>query len=159
MRTTVVGYNIVFGSRGYGVFDGKVAALANFQLKEMPVDEAFMVGYGLGRAMAGERVVVWFERLNFLYEAMGELCNHVNVIEKLWGKVDMEVWVVKQTGEELGCQHSVVWADVRAVDELLPEVKLRFGERADGGGVEKLWFAREDVGSIEEWWKETERGG
>ncbi len=72
---------------GYGVSIGKaMGTLANVnpaQLIEMPVAENLMVGFAIGLALKGLKPVVFFERFDFVLNAMDAIVNHLDKIKTL----------------------------------------------------------------------------
>lgn len=67
---------------GYGVKHGMamgtLKGIAPEQLIETPVAENLMVGMAMGMAMAGRRPVVYFERFDFILNALDALVNHLD---------------------------------------------------------------------------------
>jgi len=78
-RTFFIGYNIRRGSRAYGT-------LANVPAEkciEMPVAENLMVGLATGMALEGYKPVVFFERHDFMLNALDSIVNHLSKLEEM----------------------------------------------------------------------------
>ena len=72
-----LGYNISLGSQAYGTL---THVPAHHKL-EMPVAENLMAGLAIGLALAGERPVLFFERHDFVLNALDALVNHLDKLE------------------------------------------------------------------------------
>jgi len=70
-----IGYGIRHGRAGGTLKDVAVA-----QLIETPVAENLMMGMAIGLALAGRRPVVYFERFDFILNAMDAMVNHLDKI-------------------------------------------------------------------------------
>lgn len=72
---------------GYGLKrNGAMGTLANVppeQLTEFPVAEGLMVSAAIGMSLAGLLPVVYFERMDFMANAIDALVNHLLPAEKL----------------------------------------------------------------------------
>lgn len=78
-RTVFLGYNILFGSRAYGTLAGIPAA----QCVETPVAENLMCGLAIGMALTGKRPVLFYERHDFVLNALDQIVNHLDKIETM----------------------------------------------------------------------------
>lgn len=72
---------------GYGLKrNGGMGTLANIppnQLTEFPVAESLMTSAAIGMSLAGLLPVVYFERMDFMMNAMDAIVNHLLPAEKL----------------------------------------------------------------------------
>lgn len=74
-----LGYGVKHGGQAAGTLKG----INPEQLIETPVAENLMMGMAIGLALAGRRPVVYFERFDFILNAMDAIVNHLDKIEKL----------------------------------------------------------------------------
>jgi len=74
-----IGYNVRCGGRAYGAFKN----IPDDNLLETPLAENLMLGLGMGVSLEGFRPVVFFERHEFLMNAMDAIVNTLDVIEKI----------------------------------------------------------------------------
>jgi pyruvate/2-oxoglutarate/acetoin dehydrogenase E1 component len=69
---------------GYGITKthamGTLKDVPPAQLIEMPVAENLMAGAAIGMALAGARPVVYFERCDFILNALDAIVNHLNAL-------------------------------------------------------------------------------
>lgn len=72
---------------GYGISIGKaMGTLKNVptsKLIEMPVAENLMVGFATGLALKGLKPVVFFERFDFILNALDAIVNHLDKIKTI----------------------------------------------------------------------------
>lgn len=72
---------------GYGLRTGRaMGTLANVpedRLIEFPVAEGLMTSAAIGMALMGYKPVVYFERMDFMMNAMDAIVNHLNAVKKL----------------------------------------------------------------------------
>src|ERR1700730_8083640 len=72
---------------GYGISIGKAMGtlknVAPAQLIEMPVAENLMVGFATGLALKGLKPVVFFERFDFILNALDAIVNHLDKIKTI----------------------------------------------------------------------------
>lgn len=73
---------------GYGLLDGKggcgtMKNIPNEKIVEMPVAENLMVGVAHGLALAGLRPLVYFERADFIAEAVSAIANHLDCAREI----------------------------------------------------------------------------
>ena len=73
-----VGYGIK-----YGRAMGTLKYVADEQLIETPVAENLMVGLAVGLALKGLKPVVFFERFDFVLNAMDAIVNHLDKIKEI----------------------------------------------------------------------------
>ncbi len=72
---------------GYGLTHGRaagtLAGVSSAQLLETPVAENLMVGLATGAALRGRKPVVYFERADFVLNAMDAIVNHLDKLAAL----------------------------------------------------------------------------
>ncbi len=73
-QTLYIGYNVACGSQANGTLSGVPKA----QLIETPVAENLMVGVAIGLALQGFKPVVYFERYDFILNALDAIVNHLD---------------------------------------------------------------------------------
>ena len=78
-NTVFVGYNLKYGSKGYGTLTG----VPESKIIEMPVAEALMTGLCTGLSLTGYLPILIFERHDFLLLAADQIVNHLIKIEEL----------------------------------------------------------------------------
>ena len=78
-NTIFIGYNICHGSEAYGTL--KDIPLS--QRLEMPVAESLMIGLATGMSLEGYRPVVFFERHDFVLNALDGIVNHLDKIKSM----------------------------------------------------------------------------
>lgn len=78
-KTIFLGYNISFGSKAYGT----LTDIPNKQKIETPVAENLIIGLAIGLSLEGYRPVVFFERHDFIPNAMDGIINHLDKIENM----------------------------------------------------------------------------
>lgn len=86
----IIGYNVAAPSFGGGSFryvDPK-------KLIEMPLAENLMMGVAMGMALTGHYPLVYFERFDFVTNAMDAIVNHLDKMEALSrGQFDPKVLI------------------------------------------------------------------
>lgn len=80
-NTVFIGYNISFGSKAYGTLKD----VSDSKKIETPVAENLMNGLAMGMALEGFRPVVFFERHDFILNALDGIVNHLDKFELLTG--------------------------------------------------------------------------
>jgi pyruvate dehydrogenase E1 component beta subunit len=78
-RTVFLGYNVCFGSRAYGT----LADIPTERCLETPVAENLMAGLAIGMGLTGLRPVLFYERHDFILNALDALVNHLDKMETL----------------------------------------------------------------------------
>jgi len=72
---------------GYGLTHGRAAGtlsgVPTAQLLETPVAENLMTGLAIGAALRGRKPVVYFERADFVLNAMDAIVNHLDKLATL----------------------------------------------------------------------------
>lgn len=77
--TLFVGYNVGRGSKANGTLTG----VSPGQLIETPVAENLMAGMAIGLSLEGFKPVVYFERFDFITNALDAIVNHLDKLETL----------------------------------------------------------------------------
>ena len=75
-KTVFIGYNVRIGKAG-----GTLEGITDEQLVETPVAENLMVGMAIGMSLNGHYPIVYFERFDFIMNAMDAIINHLDKIE------------------------------------------------------------------------------
>jgi pyruvate dehydrogenase E1 component beta subunit len=75
-KTVFIGYNVRVGRAG-----GTLEEISDDQLIETPVAENLMVGMAIGMSLNGHYPIVYFERFDFIMNAMDAIINHLDKIE------------------------------------------------------------------------------
>ncbi len=78
-RMIFLGYNVLYGSRAYGT----LTSVPSEQCLETPVAENLMAGLAIGMSLAGYRPVLFFERHDFVLNALDGIVNHLDKIESM----------------------------------------------------------------------------
>ncbi|MCK5604828.1 hypothetical protein KAR91_23260 [Candidatus Pacearchaeota archaeon] len=78
-RTIFLGYNILYGSRAYGT----LTDIPREMCHETPVAENLMAGLAIGMSLAGYRPVLFYERHDFILNALDSIVNHLDKIESM----------------------------------------------------------------------------
>ena len=78
-RTIFLGYNILFGSRAYGT----LTDVPREMCRETPVAENLMAGLAIGMSLEGYRPVLFYERHDFILNALDSIVNHMDKIEAM----------------------------------------------------------------------------
>lgn len=77
-RTIFVGYNVLFGKAA-----GTLNRIKEAQLIEMPLAEGVMASAAIGMSLDGCLPVLYFERMDFLTNAMDAIVNHLDKMSGL----------------------------------------------------------------------------
>jgi len=78
-RTLFLGYNINYGSQAYGT----LSTIPKEKKIETPVAENLMMGLATGLAIEGYKPVVFFERHDFMLNALDSIINHLDKIKTM----------------------------------------------------------------------------
>lgn len=78
-RAVFLGYNVLYGSRAYGTLTG----VPKEKCIETPVAENLMAGLAIGMALTGYRPVLFYERHDFVLNALDAIVNHLDKIEAM----------------------------------------------------------------------------
>jgi len=75
-KTVFLGYNTRCGRA-----NGTLKDVPATQIIETPLAENLMMGMAIGMALEGYRPVVYFERFDFIFNALDSIVNHLNMIK------------------------------------------------------------------------------
>lgn len=78
-RVRFIGYNVKFGIRAYGTLKG----VPENRIIETPLAENLMTGLAMGMSLEGYKPVLFFERHDFLLNALDAIVNHLDKIERM----------------------------------------------------------------------------
>ena len=78
-KTIFVGYNVRYGNKAAGTLNG----ISESQLLETPVAENLMLGLAIGLSIEGFKPIVYFERFDFILNALDAIVNHLDKIKEL----------------------------------------------------------------------------
>ncbi|MCK5043473.1 hypothetical protein KAR52_00535 [Candidatus Pacearchaeota archaeon] len=73
-NTVFLGYNVCFGSKAYGT----LSDVPRDKKIETPLAENLMMGLGIGMSLEGYRPVIFFERHDFVLNALDGIVNHLD---------------------------------------------------------------------------------
>lgn len=78
-KTIFLGYNILHGSQAYGT----LTDVPKEMCLETPVAENLMAGLAIGLSLEGYRPVLFYERHDFILNALDAIVNHLDKIESM----------------------------------------------------------------------------
>ena len=78
-NTVFLGYNVCFGSKAYGTLND----IPQDKKIETPLAENLMMGLGMGMSLEGYRPVIFFERHDFVLNALDGIINHLDKLESM----------------------------------------------------------------------------
>jgi len=78
-KAIFLGYNVKYGSKG----DGAYVNIPDCKLIETPVAENLMMGMAIGLSLEGYLPIVYYERFDFILNALDAMVNHLDKIEKM----------------------------------------------------------------------------
>lgn len=125
-RVKFLGYNVKYGSRAYGT-------LKNIPLEkciETPLAENLMTGIAMGMSLEGFRPVLFFERHDFLLNALDGIVNHMDKIDQMSrGDYKMPVIIRAIVGGKKpidpGIQHTQDYTEIMKKLVSFPVVDLK----------------------------------
>jgi pyruvate dehydrogenase E1 component beta subunit len=91
---------------------------------DTPVSENGVMGIAVGAALTGKRPIVTFPRMDFMYYAMDQICNHAAILNYTFGgrvPVPITIRGIINRGGEQGAQHSQA---LQAVFAHIPGIKV-----------------------------------
>lgn len=74
-----LGYNVKYGGKA----NGTLATVPEDRLIETPVAENLVAGLACGMSLEGFKPVVWFERFDFVLNALDAIVNHLDKIKEM----------------------------------------------------------------------------
>lgn len=78
-KRVFIGYGVKIGGKAAGTLEG----INPNQLIETPVAENLMLGLAIGLSLQGYKPVVFYERFDFVMNAMDALVNHLDKIKEI----------------------------------------------------------------------------
>jgi len=88
---------------------GLVDLFGEERMYDTPVSENGIMGIAVGAAMAGKRPIITFPRMDFMYYAMDQICNHAAILAYTFGgRIAMPITIrgIINRGGEQAAQHS-----------------------------------------------------
>lgn len=86
---------------------GLVDKFGKDRVIDTPVSENGMTGVAIGAAIAGQRPILMFPRMDFMYYALDQIANHAATWGYLYGvPIPLVIWAIINRGGEQACQHS-----------------------------------------------------
>ncbi|HLI31419.1 MAG TPA: alpha-ketoacid dehydrogenase subunit beta [Solirubrobacteraceae bacterium] len=108
-RVFLMGEDIgVFGG-AFKVTEGLLEEFGEQRVRDTPISENSIVGFGIGAAMAGLRPVVELMTINFALLAFDQIVNHAAHIHYMFGgqtRVPLVIRMPQGAGHQLGPTHS-----------------------------------------------------
>lgn len=106
-RTIFIGQNVLYSGRVYGT----LVKVPEDRCIELPVAEEMQTGIAIGLSLEGFIPVSIYQRMDFLYRAMDQICNHLDKIKELsYGEFGPHVIIRVTIGSKSplnpGIQHS-----------------------------------------------------
>jgi len=80
-KTIFIGYSV-----RHGCANGTLKDIPDNVKIETPVAENLMIGLGMGMSLEGFRPIIFFERFDFVLNAMDGIVNHLDKIDEISGK-------------------------------------------------------------------------
>lgn len=125
-RAVFLGYNVNYGSRAYGTLSN----IPKSKCLETPVAENLMAGLAIGMALEGYKPIVFFERHDFMLNALDGIVNHLDKMEKLSKgqfKVSVIIRAIVGSKEPLdpGLQHTQDFTEALKKMVSFPIVELK----------------------------------
>lgn len=78
-KSIFLGYNVKFGGKGAGA----LINIPEYKLIEMPVAENLMASTAIGLSLEGFVPIVYFERFDFVLNAVDAIVNHLDKIKNI----------------------------------------------------------------------------
>lgn len=108
-RVFLMGEDVGAFGGSFGTTRGLLREFGEERIKDTPISETAIVGFGLGAALVGMRPIVEIMRIDWIAICMDEIANHVAKMRYLSGgrpEVAMVIKVNAEGGIGLGAQHS-----------------------------------------------------
>ncbi len=108
-RVFLMGEDIGAFGGAFGTTRGLLAEFDEERIKDTPISETAIVGFGLGSALVGMRPIVEIMRIDWMAICMDEIVNHVAKMRYLSAgrpEVAMVIKTNAEGGMGLGAQHS-----------------------------------------------------
>jgi len=129
-KVRFLGYNVNYGSRAYGTLN----SISKSKCIETPLAENLMAGMAIGMSLEGFRPVVFFERHDFILNALDSIVNHLDKIEQMsYGQfktpVIIRATVGSKTPLDAGAQHTQDFTEVLKKLIKFPVIELTNSEQ------------------------------
>jgi pyruvate dehydrogenase E1 component beta subunit len=108
----VMGEDVGAFGGAFGVTDGLQATFGSVRVRDTPISENAIVGFGVGAAMNGLRPVVELMTVNFALLAFDQIVNHAAQARAMFGgqvRVPLVLRMPQGGGRRLGAVHSHTW--------------------------------------------------
>ncbi len=108
-RVFLMGEDVGAFGGSFGTTRGLLREFGEERIKDTPISETAIVGFGLGAALVGMRPIVEIMRIDWIAICMDEIANHVAKMRYLSGGIPEVAMVIKTNAEGgigLGAQHS-----------------------------------------------------
>jgi len=105
----LMGEDIAIYGGAYGATRGLLEKFGPERVRDTAISESFIAGAATGAAMMGKRPVAEIMYVDFMGQAMDQLCNQAAKIRYMFGgkfKVPMVLRTEGGAGRTLGCHHS-----------------------------------------------------
>ena len=89
--------------------EGLLSAFGEDRIIDTPVSENGITGVAIGAAITGMRPILTFPRMDFMYYAMDQICNHAALMNYTFGgkqPVPLTIRAIINRGGEQAAQHS-----------------------------------------------------
>jgi pyruvate dehydrogenase E1 component beta subunit len=88
---------------------GLIDTYGEERMYDTPVSENAIMGMAVGAAMTGMRPIITFPRMDFMYYAMDQICNHAALLSYMFGgriSMPLTIRAIINRGGEQAAQHS-----------------------------------------------------
>lgn len=88
---------------------GLIEKYGAMRLIDTPISENALTGMAIGASLMGLKPIVTFPRMDFMYYAMDQICNHAAILDYTLGgnaRVDITIRAIINRKGEQGAQHS-----------------------------------------------------
>ncbi len=106
---------------------GLLDSFGEDRMYDTPVSENSIMGIAVGAAITGKRPIITFPRMDFMYYAMDQICNHAAVLEYTFGgrlSLPLTIRAIINRGGEQAAQHSqalqAIFAHVPGLKVIMP---------------------------------------
>jgi pyruvate dehydrogenase E1 component beta subunit len=129
-KVRFMGYNVSYGSRAYGT----LSDIDKSKCFETPLAENLMSSLAIGMSLEGFRPVVFFERHDFLLNALDSIVNHLDKIESMsYGQFKTPVIIRATVGSKVpldpGAQHTQDFTEILKKLIKFPVIELTNSEQ------------------------------
>lgn len=125
-QTIFIGYNI----KNFYRANGTLKDVSDDKIIETPVAENLMVGLGIGMSLEGYKPLIFFERFDFVLNALDAIVNHLNKLKSISdGHFDPKVIIRIVVGKKQfplysGCTHTQDFTEQIKTMVDFPVIKL-----------------------------------